>query len=136
MISTYHQLLVRLYQLLALADGNLSESERTMGEQMAHLESLDVEWFHSQVKSLAAVPANVLLTESVAGLKELPRPKQVNALAWMCVIANADGFMDSREWALIYSLYHKQLGLELGMVQQAERHLKRKVMALKAMVPR
>jgi hypothetical protein len=41
----------------------------------------------------------------------------------MCVIANSDGFMDKREWELIYKIYHTELALSLNEIMKAQREL-------------
>jgi len=41
----------------------------------------------------------------------------------MCVVANADGFMDRAEWQLIYKIYHKELGLPLNEIFSVQKEL-------------
>jgi uncharacterized tellurite resistance protein B-like protein len=61
------------------------------------------------------------------GLKQLNYKQQVRIIAWMCVIANADGFMDRGEWQLIYKIYHKELNLPLHDIFAVQKELNKKI---------
>ena len=64
-----------------------------------------------------------LYQECIAGLKKLDKANQIRSVAWMCVIANADGFMDKEEWVLIYKIYHDELGLSLDEIMKTQKAL-------------
>ena len=44
-------------------------------------------------------------------------------MAWLCVVANADGFMDKAEWHFIYDIYHKSLNLPLDEIMVVQKQL-------------
>jgi hypothetical protein len=49
--------------------------------------------------------------------------QQIRIVAWLCVVANADGFMDRAEWQLIYKVYHKELNLPLHDIFAVQKDL-------------
>ncbi len=61
--------------------------------------------------------------EGIQGLKKLNVQTQIRCIAWLCVIANADGFMDREEWALIYKIYQTELNLKLDDVMNIQKSL-------------
>jgi len=70
-----------------------------------------------------------LLAECVAVLKKLEKKVQIRYIAWMCVIANADGFMDKEEWKLIYRIYHKEMALPLDVIMEEQKTIKQQMMS-------
>jgi hypothetical protein len=61
------------------------------------------------------------------GLKNLNVKQQIRIIAWLCVVANADGFMDRGEWQLIYNIYHKELNLPLHDIFAVQKELNKKI---------
>jgi hypothetical protein len=59
------------------------------------------------------------------GIRKLEQLQQIRIIAWLCVIANADGFMDRAEWQLIYTIYHKELDLPLSEIFAVQKELNR-----------
>jgi uncharacterized tellurite resistance protein B-like protein len=55
----------------------------------------------------------------------LDRNLQIRIVAWLCVVANGDGFMDKTEWQLIYTIYHKELNLPLEEIFKVQKELNR-----------
>jgi uncharacterized tellurite resistance protein B-like protein len=123
----YNTLIARLYFLLVYADGNVNEKEVAIAKQMAKVEGLNEGEFDVQLKLLKTKDKELLFTESVMGLKQLNYKQQVRIIAWMCVIANADGFMDRGEWQLIYKIYHKELNLPLHDIFAVQKELNKKI---------
>jgi uncharacterized tellurite resistance protein B-like protein len=123
----YNTLIARLYFLLVYADGSVNEKEIAMAKQMVKEEGLNAEEFDVQMKMLMHKDRELVYAESVIGLKQLPVRQQVRIVAWMCVIANADGFMDRGEWQLIYKVYHKELNLPLHDIFAVQKELNRKI---------
>ena len=113
----------KLYYLLTYADGEVHEKEKEMGERMLLHEIKDSSNFHAQIDFLKTQDDSIILEESIGELLHFTKNDQVNCLAWMCLIANADGFMDKNEWALIYNLYHKELGLDLKEITARQKEL-------------
>jgi uncharacterized tellurite resistance protein B-like protein len=124
---TYNILIARLYFLLVYADGSVNEKEIAISKQMAKEEGLNEAEFEVQLKLLKAKDKDLVFTESMLGLKQLSYKQQVRIVAWMCVIANADGFMDRGEWQLIYKIYHKELNLPLHDIFAVQKELNKKI---------
>ena len=53
----------------------------------------------------------------------------IRCIAWLCVLANADGFMDRAEWQFIYKIYHRELQLPLDVIMGVQKELMRKISA-------
>jgi uncharacterized tellurite resistance protein B-like protein len=112
-----------LYYLLIYADGNVNEREITLGKKMMKAEGLDEAAFERQLESLKAKDSAILLKECIEALKKLDVKLQIRCIAWMCVIANSDGFMDKEEWILIYKIYHTELKLSLDEIMKTQKEL-------------
>jgi uncharacterized tellurite resistance protein B-like protein len=126
---TYNTLITRMYFLIAYADGSFDQKEIQMGKQMVKTESLDELEFNVQLQLLKTRDRDQVLVESIPALKALDYDQQVRIVAWMCVVANADGFMDRTEWQLIYKIYHKELSLPLHAIFAVQKQLNRIVWA-------
>lgn len=123
----YNTLISRLYFLLVFADGSVNEKEVAMAKQMVKIEGLNEEEFNVQLTLLKSKDKEALYIESMLGMKELSYSQQIRIVAWLCVIANADGFMDRTEWQLIYKIYHKELNLPLHDIFSVQKDLNRKI---------
>lgn len=123
----YNMLIARLYFLLVDADGDVNEKEVAIASQMVKEEGLNAEEFNVQLRILKTKDREAIFAESIVGLKQLSVRQQVRIIAWMCVIANADGFMDRVEWQLIYKIYHKELNLPLHDIFAVQKELNRKI---------
>jgi uncharacterized tellurite resistance protein B-like protein len=121
----YHTILTNLYFLLIHADGKVNEKEIALGHQMVSAEGINADEFRTQMILLKSRDAAKLYSDSLANLKKLSRDKQIRCTAWLCVIANSDGFMDRAEWQFIYSLYHKELQLPLDEIMGMQKQLNR-----------
>ncbi|MEM6522966.1 MAG: hypothetical protein AAF693_04205 [Bacteroidota bacterium] len=111
MKEEYTDTIVELFYLVIIADGEVDPKELEMGRSMARIEGLDSTEFENGVAKLIKDGREVY-ADCVSGLKKLTQDSQVKFLAWMCLIANADGFMHNKEWDIIYKLYHKELKLD------------------------
>ncbi|MEM7108114.1 MAG: TerB family tellurite resistance protein [Bacteroidota bacterium] len=103
--------IVELFYLVVIADGTVDPKELALGKRMARLEGFDANRFEDEMVQLIENPKDVYVN-CILGLKKLSKESQINFLAWMCLIANADGFMHNAEWDLIYKIYHKELKLD------------------------
>lgn len=121
----YSTLLTHLYFMLIHADGKVNEREIALGQLLVKHEGLDAEEFNVQMILLKSKDQSKLYHDSVLSLKKLDRKKQINCVAWLCVVANADGFMDRTEWQFIYKLYHTELHLPLDEVMNKQKELNR-----------
>jgi uncharacterized tellurite resistance protein B-like protein len=119
----FQSVTTHLYYLVVYADGKFADKEVALGKQMAKLEGFEEKTFDSLVESLKEKDKNVIFTHCIAGLKKLDKKQQVKCIAWLCVIANGDGFMDKEEWTLIYKIYHTELGLSLNEIMDAQKEL-------------
>ena len=115
--------LVKLFHLLVSADGNVNEKELMAGKQMIKTEGIIEFEFDLIIDSLKKRNASVVYSECVEELKKLDREMQVRCLAWLSLIANADGFMDKTEWHFIYKLYHVELNLQLDDVMKKQKEI-------------
>lgn len=123
----HKSVLARLYYTLIHADQKMNEREVILGRQMVQCEGILESSFNNEVASLTGRPAQIIFKETVEGLKRLDVTLQIRCIAWMCVIANADGFMDKKEWQFIYQLYHKELNLPLDQIMKVQGELLKRV---------
>jgi uncharacterized tellurite resistance protein B-like protein len=119
----FKEVLTRLYFILICSDGNVNEKEVSYGRKMVEAEGIDEKYFFSQIKILEVNNQHELLPEAIAGIKKLSRQEQIRCIAWLCVIANSDGFMDKAEWQMIYKIYHKELNLPLDEIMKVQKTL-------------
>ena len=123
----YNAIITRLYYLLIFADGIANEKELELSKKMIKAEGMTDTDFTAQLNLLKNKDPKVLYAEAVTALKKLERSSQIRAIAWMCVLANADGFMERSEWQLIYKIYHKELGLPLNEIFEVQKQLNKKL---------
>jgi uncharacterized tellurite resistance protein B-like protein len=128
----YNSIITNLFYMLVNADGKINEKEIALGEQMISSEGIRVGEFNFQMDAAKKKNKSVLLTESIMGLKSLVRQRQIRVIAWLCVVANADGFMDRTEWQFIYNIYHKELALPLDEIMKVQKELSR---SYKSLIP-
>lgn len=119
----YRTIIINLYYLLIYADGKVNERELALGKKMVEAEGFDLIKFEEQLEALKQKNLTTLYTESLAALKKLDTKLQIRCIAWLCVIANSDGFMDKEEWILIYKIYHTELKLALDDVMKTQKEL-------------
>jgi hypothetical protein len=119
----FRSTLINLYFLLINADAKVNERELLLGKMMLEAEGLPTNKFESELAELRTKSITSLLSTGITAVKKLPQNQQLRSVAWLCVIANADGFMDKEEWKLIYKLYHDELNLKLDEVMKTQREL-------------
>ncbi len=115
--------LSKLYFLLASVDGSIKPKEEAVGAAMCTVEGISDREFAAMLKELMTKNSAHIFTESINELKNMTREDQIRSIAWMCMIANADGFMEKVEWQLIYKVYHKELNLPLEEVLGVQKKL-------------
>jgi uncharacterized tellurite resistance protein B-like protein len=121
----YKTILTQLYFVLIYADGHVNEHEWSSGKNLVAAEGLEEEEFRVQLELLKTKSRPALLEDCIKSLKKLDRNQQIRLIAWLCVIANGDGFMDRSEWQLIYKIYHKELHLPLEEIFKVQKELNR-----------
>jgi len=119
----YNSIITKLYFVLIYADGKVDDKEIASGNRMIKSEALGEDEFKTQMEYLKSKDQTILFSECLAGLKKLIRKQQVRIIAWLCVVANADGFMDRTEWQIIYKIYHKELNLPLDEIFRVQKEL-------------
>ena len=119
----FKSIISSLYYLLIYADGKINDREVTLGKLMIKEEGFDDAEFDKLMEGLTGKDRTKLLADCVIALKKLVIKQQIRAIAWMCVIANADGFMDKQEWMLIYKIYNTELKLSLDEILKEQKEL-------------
>ncbi len=119
----YSTIITKLYFILIYADGHVNEHELASGKSIVKAEGIDEEEFRVQMELLKSKDPSVLLLDCLQGLKKLDRKQQIRIIAWLCLVANGDGFMDKTEWQLIYKIYHKELHLPLEEIFKVQKEL-------------
>ena len=114
----FHQLLF----LIVYADNLVHERELFLAKNLSLMAGFrsDLPAYFNQ---LTEQDRYQLLEQSVTELKALPKEVQTQTVAQLCIVANADGFMDKDEWQMIYSIYHNELKLRLDDVLRTQRQL-------------
>ncbi len=119
----YSSTIIGLYFLVIGADGKITDKEIALGKKVVTAEGFDEAKFETTLNKYKESDRNKLYKECLEGLKKLNPQQQVRCVSWMCVIANSDGFMDKREWELIYKIYHTELSLSLDEIMKTQREL-------------
>lgn len=122
---TYNQTLIHLYFLLIYADGKVNEREIVSAKHMMKAEGISETEFNAVLALSKMKNPDLLLDECISSLKLIDQTQQIRIVAWLCVLANADGFMDRSEWQLIYRIYHKELSLPLNEIFTVQKELNR-----------
>lgn len=122
---SYKAVLTQLCYIVIYADGHVNDHERASGKWLAKTEGIDVDDFTVQLELLKSKDTSALLTDCIKALKKLSRNEQIRIIAWLCVIANGDGFMDKSEWQTIYRIYHKELNLPLEEIFRVQKEINR-----------
>ena len=119
----YMSVFAKLYFLMVNIDSKINEKELSLGRQMIASEGFSEAGFYSQLEKLKGTASETLYKDCLLEIKKLSRDLQIRCIAWMCVIANSDGFMDRAEWQFIYKLYHKELNLPLDEIMKIQNQL-------------
>ena len=121
----YKSIITQLYFILISADGHVNDHERLSGKSLAKAEGIDDEEFRVQLELLKSKDRSTILNDCIKALKKLDRNQQIRIIAWLCVVANGDGFMDKAEWQVIYKIYHKELHLPLDEIFKVQKEINR-----------
>lgn len=135
---SFKSIIIRLYYMLIHCDGKVNEGEIALGKRMMEAEHISEAEFDRSMSSLEEKDIAILYKECIVELKRLPKAMQIRCIAWLCVLANADGFMDRAEWQFIYKIYHKELQLPLDEVMSMQKELTKRVSTsiIEAIAPR
>ena len=124
---SFKSIIIRLYYMLIHCDGKVNEGEVALGKRMMEAENINEAEFDRLLTELQDRDLAAIHKESINELKKLPKQLQIRCIAWLCVLANADGFMDRAEWQFIYKIYHRELQLPLDVIMGVQKELMRKV---------
>lgn len=124
---SFKSIIIRLYYMLIHCDGKVNEGEIALGKRMMEAENISESEFDRVLADLKERDLVALYKECVVELKRQPDQTQIRCIAWLCVLANADGFMDRAEWQFIYKIYHKELQLPLDVIMGVQKELTRKL---------
>lgn len=119
----YQHILTTLYYLLIHADDTANSKEISACDQMIMAERFSKDEFYHALDQLKAKNQSTLLSACMTDMKKLQKKEQIRIIAWLCVLANADGFMERSEWQLIYQVYHKELNLPLNEIFEVQKDL-------------
>jgi uncharacterized tellurite resistance protein B-like protein len=119
----FKSIIIRLYYMLIYSDGKVNQGEVSLGQKLIQAEGISEAEFNAQLDALKKKDSNVIYKECLADLKRLKPELQIRSIAWMCVLANSDGFMDKAEWQFIYKIYHKELHLPLDNIMEVQKEL-------------
>ena len=117
--------LVSLYHLLINADGHVDEKEIKMGQLMMKHESINSEEFDKHLNRVSKLKNTEIIEDCIVSLNKCDYEWKVKCMAWMSLIANADGFMAPEEWKLIYTIYNTELRLNLTDILEMHKRLPR-----------
>jgi len=123
----FKSIITQLYFLLIYSDGKVNQGEISLGKKMIQSEGISEVEFSLQMEALKTKDTAQIYKESLAELKRLKKEQQIRCIAWLCVLANSDGFMDRAEWQFIYKIYHKELHLELDIIMESQKELNKKI---------
>ncbi len=90
---------------------------------MMKAEGIDESRFNSLLDKLKVKKQEDIYRDSIVAIKKLDVKSQIRCIAWLCVVANADGFMDKKEWMLIYKIYQGELNLKLDDIMRTQKDL-------------
>lgn len=125
----YLKAFVRLYYLLIHADGHINEMERLHGSLMIEREQLNRNEFETELSFLKGKEQAQMFDQGIEALKKLDKEYQLRCIAWLCIVANADGFMDKKEWTLIYSIYSKRMQLTTEEIMSVQARIQKEINA-------
>ena len=121
----YQKSLLALYHLIIHADGELTEKELKMGELMRDHEDINKDFYTTYLESVSEAHPEKIFTDCINSLKKCSYEDRARCIAWLSNIANVDGFMDKREWEIIYRLYSKELHVDLNDILSIQKTLPR-----------
>lgn len=129
----YLKAFAKLYHLLIHADGHVNSKETGYGRIMLQTDDINEKDFETELVLIAKQDHALILQQGIEYLKKLQYNHQLRCIAWLCIIANADSFMDNAEWSLIYSIYHKTLKFTTDEIMNAQRSIQREITSLKTL---
>lgn len=112
----YFKAITHLYYLIVQADHVIDPREEKLGQQMQQVEGIDMDAFSAAVETLRALHEDQIYKKSLELLRQCTEEQQIRIIAWVSLIANADGFMAPEEFQLIHKIYHRELQIDLQAI--------------------
>ncbi len=128
--SYFEEGLASLYYLLICADRTIDTRELDMGKTMIEMEQLDILKFYSKIDRFSTEPDSLIYNTCIQSLKSCSEEEKIRSLAWMKLIANSDGKLDSKEFSLIQDICINEFNLSLNQVLKKEEHLRSELKSL------
>lgn len=124
----FNDLLIRVYAMLMRSEGHFRDEDGRFGRKIAKVVGVDKETFINRADTLSVINREDLVDDTIIAVRRLPWNEQVLCVAWLCVMASADGKMDEVDWSTIYKIYHKELHLPLREILKTQNWLTRSVL--------
>ncbi len=121
--SDYFHALTLLYHMMIHADNNVDQRELKMGQIMLEIEGMNSARFIKQVKEFDDMGKDHIYDRCLVYLRKCNADQQTRCIAWMAMIANADGFMAKEEWKLIHKIYHSELNIKLASIMALQKEI-------------
>ncbi len=121
--SNFVKGITSLYYLLINVDGVVHEKEIQSGNIMVRHEHIDERYFHSLLEQFEETDDDLLYDTCLSSLRRCDKKAQIRAIAWISRIADADGYLDPKEWSLIYKTYDSELKLDLKKILEVRKRL-------------
>ncbi|MCG8308115.1 MAG: hypothetical protein MI975_12040 [Cytophagales bacterium] len=125
--STFQRAFAHLYYLMLSADKIADLNELELGNKIIALENLDKTEVMKDLDLLSAVPRNEALKDCIDLLKSISRKEQQKCLAYVKLIANADGSYDDSESDLLNEIGTNELNILPSEIRDIERELKQRI---------
>ncbi len=122
--SHFTEGLSSLYYLLICADRTIDTRELDMGKTMIEMEELDINHFYSKIDRYSTEPDKYVYNTCIHSLNHCSEEEKIRSLAWMKLIANADGNLDGKEFSLIQDICINEFNLSLNQVLKKEEALR------------
>ncbi len=112
-----------LYYLVVNADGVVHEKEVQSGNIMVKHEHINENQFRQLLEQYAETDEALLYSMCLKALRRCNTDSQVRTIAWVSRVADADGYLDPKEWSLIYRTYEEELKLDLKKILEVRKSL-------------
>jgi len=98
--------LAKIYFLMADLENGINVEEETLKQKIMKLEDVPESIFElAEQQHLEHKNINEKTADCIQSLEQLNEVERTRCLAWMSLIANADGNLGDKEWDLIADLY-------------------------------
>ena len=116
-----------LYFLMLSADKIADLKELSLGNKIIKLEKLNKEEVMRELDILSAMPREKVYEQGMHYLKTTTRENQLKCLAYIDLMAKADGSIDEKERQLLSDLVEKELHLSMSEIIEIEKYLEKAI---------